>query len=394
MDNKYIENGYIICKTIGDVINQKINIPVKCKTKADAEDRVNFLKFHNLITLFDFCVDADDFISFFGADNYQKICKIVNKSAFKQLKCDLMSDNISQSFSKAGIKHIVLKGTEYKKFYPDNIVRISNDIDIYIQMNYLETAEKVLNEKGFVFDISYDNKEFQYKKEPRYSVELHTAMDGFNVNQESILLSLANNAEKVSGNRYSLNNNDFYIFSLFHLYKHFVQSGAGVRMFLDVFLIKKNGNLDFEYINNKLKALNIDGFESVVTKINLCLFEAMTAADDIKDVIEFIFESTTFGKASTNLYLSKINNKIFYSSNFEQLKLDTGLSFTAMKNRYPLLNKLPVLYPFSLVYRFIYGLTHKRKLITNAQKFKKSIPSHKLNKYKKIFKTVKIDISK
>mgnify|MGYP006967376001 CR=1 FL=1 len=45
--------------------------------------------------------------------------------------------------------------------------------------------------------------------------------------------------------------------------------------------------------------------------------------------------------------------------------------FTAMKNRYPLLNKLPVLYPFSLVYRFIYGLTHKRKLITNAQKFKK-----------------------
>lgn len=390
--NNYIENGYMICKSIGNSLNLKDNKPEKCNTKEDIDSRINFLIAHNLVTLLDIVVDKNDLTSLLDKDESKKINDRVDQAVFRQFKCDMMSDNISKSLSENSVRHIVLKGTEFKRFYPDNMVRTSSDIDVYVSPGDEKNADKVLGDMGFVFDGAYDNVEFSYKKEPRYYVELHTDMEGFSAKQKSILQALTDNASRVCCEKYSLNDNDFYIYSLFHLYKHFVSSGAGVKMFLDIYLIRKKGALDYEYIVPILDELGIQGFEQAVTKINNHLFEDALADDDIKDVVEFIFDSGTFGKVSNNRHLSKINAKAKGVKRWDQMKTNYGVGFDAMKKRYPVLERFPALYPFSFIHRFFNGIIHKRDVIKSAAERERSISKDRVDRYNKIFKIMQINI--
>lgn len=389
--NNYLENGYIVCNAIGDAVNLKDSQPIKCKTKEDVVSRINFLITHNLVTLLDIAVDKVSLAAFLDKDESKKINDKVKQAVFRQFKCDLMSDSISKSLSENSVRHIVLKGTEFKRFYPDSLVRTSNDVDIYVSADDLENAGRVLGDMGFRFDKIYDNIEFSYIKDPRYYVELHTDMEGFTRQQKSVLQEISKNAEKVSGERLRLNDNDFYIHSLFHLYKHFVRSGAGVRMFLDVYLVRKNGTLDYQYIRPILKKLGIDGFEQAVIKVNNGLFEGVLADDDIKDVVEFVFSSGTFGRNSSHLHLSKINTKATGENQWSRMNINYGVGFDAMKKRYPVLEKIPVLYPLSFIHRFFYGIIYKRDVIKSAVEREQSVSKDRVNRYDKILKTMKIN---
>ena len=391
MNSNYIKNGYIACKCVADAVNNKHTSVKKCETAQDVENRIGFLKAHNLITFFDYVVDKNDFESLLSKEKLVKFSDMVNRAVFRQLKYDLMSDSISSSLLSKGIRHIVLKGTQLKNFYPDNIVRTSNDIDIYVEKKDMESADKVLTDNGFAFDHSYEDHEFRYKKEPRYYVELHTSLGGFGKKQKAILKSVADKTINASDNSCTLSNEDCYIYVLCHLYKHFVQSGAGVRMFLDLYLLRKNATLDFDYISEMLIALSLDGFDSVVTQINRCLFEQESVDEDIQEVIEFIFDSGIFGKSANTVYLSEVNKTARYDNSFEQLKAAKGMSFVAMKKRYPILKRFPILYPFSFVHRFFYGLFRKRDVLKSAYDNKKSMDKHSVEKYERILKISKVN---
>ena len=163
-------------------------------------------------------------------------------------------------------------------------------------------------------------------------------------------------------------------------------------MFLDIYLINKNSKLDFEYINKKLKALDIYDFANVVTKFNESLFEGKEADDELKAVIAFIFDSGTFGKVSSDLHLKQINKKEKHTNKIEEFVVDNCLDFNSMKKRYPILKKCPLLYPFSFIHRFFYGITHKRNVLKEAQETKNSISKDKVDQYEKIFNTLKINV--
>ena len=390
MDKTYIKQGYIVCKTIGDAVNSKDATIPETQSLEDFENCIRFIERHNLVTLYDYATDKMDFGAYTGYEKYDGTPRSTQYAIFKQISYDLMSERISKRFTENKIKHIILKGSQLKKFYPKNVIRTSNDIDIYVDKCQVEKANEVMLSEGFSFESNHKNEEFAYKKEPRYYVELHTNLEGFSDKQKEILLSFTNNALKADGERYELTDSDCYIYTLFHLYKHFVNSGVGVRMFFDIYLIKKNGNIDLDYVNPILKKLDIDGFAKVVDEVSLVLFEGKEERDDIRKVVEFVFYSGIFGNKYTNLHLSKINTGTQHISKAQRFKMNYGLGFHAMKKRYPILKKLPFLYPFSFIHRFFYGLVHKRDVLKSAVETKKSISSDKVDEYKEIFKIAKI----
>ena len=165
------------------------------------------------------------------------VCKIIADS--------INNKKVSKHLTSHHVRHIILKGCTTDKFYPSEIIRTSADVDIFVDKRDFESAKEALQELGFYFEKTNDNEEFHFKKDPRYYIEVHTTLEGFSDRQKKILLKLSDNAVKVSGERYELTDSDAYIYSMFHLYKHFVFSGVGVRMFLDNYLIEKNGNIDF-----------------------------------------------------------------------------------------------------------------------------------------------------
>ena len=391
MNNAYIENGYVICKALGDAMNGKVNSVEKCRDKEDVECRLKFLKAHNLLTFYDFVIDKNDVEFYLGKDKSKLFSDKVKKAVFKQMKLEMKSDTISARLRESSVKHLILKGITLKRFYPKNIVRTSTDIDIYVDESDLSVADEVLKNLGFTFEGRYNECDYNYIKEPRYKVEVHSSMDGYTKEQKHTLKQLADKTLENNCDVCSLSDDDTYIYIVFHLYKHFVQSGAGVRMLLDIHLMRKNANLDFSYISPILCELGIDGFEEVMSKICRVLFENEEADDELKDVVEFIFDSGAFGKVSNYRHLSKINLTQTYRSKTKQMSLAYGLSFKAMKERYPVLKKAPVLYPFSFIHRFIYGVFHRRDVLKKEYIQQKSISKSRIKDYEKIFITTKIE---
>lgn len=390
MNNAYIENGYIICKALGDAVNEKVNTVEKCKSEDDLKCRLRFLKSHNLLTFLSFVVDKEDISFYLGEEKCRELESKVNKAVFKQLKLELMSDTISEKLSNSDVNHLILKGTTLKKYYPKNIVRTSSDIDIHIDKSDLAVVDEVLKSLGFSLELTYNGCEFNYSKAPQYYVEVHTLMEGFTDTQKKVLKDLAESTFKTDEKAHRLSDNDTYIHLVFHLYKHFVNSGAGVRMLLDLYLMRKNADLDFLYIKDVLQKLGVDGFEEVMSRICLVLFENEEADEDVKDVIAFIFDSGAFGKLSNNRHLSKINTKQTNITKAQRMSSSYGLGFDSMKERYPILKKYPVLYPFSFIHRFFYGIIHRRDVLKNAAKAQKNISSDRVDEYRKIFITARI----
>ena len=112
--------------------------------------------------------------------------------------------------------------------------------------------------------------------------------------------------------------------------------------------------------------MGIDKFEKTVTEINKCLFDGQEVPEKLNCVIEFICKSGTFGTKTDFRYLSKINSAVTNKSNFEKFKESYGIGFEAMKDRYPILEKCPFLYPFSFIHRFFYGILYKGEVVYNT----------------------------
>ena len=244
MNNIYVKNGYAVCKIIADSINSGTDNYIKCDTKEDFSARIDFIKEHNLVSIWSSVICHSDCEAHTDYEKYGESIDDYELHIFRQMKFDSMREKVSNHLSSNCVRHIILKGYTTDKFYPSNIIRTSADIDIFVDKNDYEKAKTALEEFGFYFEKTYDNKEFHFKKEPRYYIEVHTSMEGFSDKQREILLKLSDNATKIQGERYELCDHDAYIYSMFHLYKHFVYSGVGVRMFLDNYLIEKNGNID------------------------------------------------------------------------------------------------------------------------------------------------------
>lgn len=383
MNEKPLNCGYCLCKVIGDAVNFS---PLSIKLNNDDAELIKaFAKKHSIESILGCVLENSDIL--FEKDLLKNEAQNI---WFRQMKFDIMLDKISEELSQKKIKHIILKGKEIQRFYPQNIIRNSTDIDIYVNKNDISSAVAVMERLGFSFGRRFKEDEYKFIKEPRYNVEIHISLEGFNNKQKKILLSLCENALPVDKFRYRLTDSDCYIYTLFHLYKHFINSGVGVRMFLDLYLIKKHAVIDKDYVETILHKLGILEFSKVVDEINEILFNGKVADNELEEVIEFIFQSGVFGNVKTNYHLAHINNELKGLTRFQRFVQDYGVSYNAMKIRYPILEKAPFLYPFSFIHRLYYGMKYKKQAIKNNKDLRKSVSSERIQEYERIFKTAKI----
>lgn len=84
------------------------------------------------------------------------------------------------------------------------------------------------------------------------------------------------------GYRKSLSNTGNLIYALLHLYKHISISGAGARMFLDIYLIQKKADAYNSELSAIIKRLGLQKFYACVSNIAGFLFEGAELDEDLK----------------------------------------------------------------------------------------------------------------
>lgn len=275
---------------------------------------------------------------------------------------ELAAGDACKKLDEMGVRHMLLKGSVMKNFYPSPDMRTMGDIDILVEAARCNEVVKAFIADGFKF-VGEGDLHSNVKKGNAY-IEFHRSMvdschetlsayygDGFR---------LPHSCEK-SEYEYKLSNEDFYVFLVAHIAKHYRYGGTGIRSLLDLYVYEKAlPSLDFNYINGELEKIGLLVFCNKVRKITYDWYSGNFDGEfDIMS--EYIVSGGVYGIEGTSMQNSFILDNIDENIRLKKIKKFFGIIFLGyndMKIRYPVLENKKFLLPLFWIVRFFDTLIH------------------------------------
>ena len=299
------------------------------------------------------------------------------KNKRKKMMYDVERERIYSALDERGIMHAPLKGIILNDLYPDQGIREFADNDILIDSEKRDDAERAMLGLGYKFDKSSTIVHYIFHKEPLFNFELHhrlfpekeeySAFQGYFNSLPSRLIKSG-----PSEYSYSLTAEDSYLYILAHAYKHFTESGIGLRILSDIYLYKKQISMDENLLEKGLKKLDIADFARSLEDLSNAVFafdgqfELSMLSESRQSLLDTIIGSGAFGSAEEYFKrnyrkLSKKNGK---ASTLSYYRKRLFPSMDAYEKKYPTLYKHKALHPVFYVYRPV------RSVITNGKKLR------------------------
>lgn len=278
-------------------------------------------------------------------------------------------------YEKEGIECIVLKGTVLKKLYPSSDMRIMGDLDLLVKKEQIPLAHEFLIKNGYT-EIVEENQDKQsnpheeYRKPPVMLVELHKFLfpqAGFE-NIFEYYTDIWKRTEPYMGykNIYMMNDNEFYIYMILHIMKHYKRAGTGMRSLLDIWVFLKEKTPEREYTDRVFEKLGLLKFEQHIRELAQILFDGKENNDEVyKDMTEFILGSGTYGNEKNFKTMNVSKEGMSKASRIRYIVKITFLPFESMCLLYPSLKKAPFLLPVYWVLRAFDRVTNKHNKVKN-----------------------------
>lgn len=169
---------------------------------------------------------------------------------------------ILSSLEEKGIPCFLIKGLEVSLYYPRPALRTMGDLDVVVHREDRPEVHKILLACGFKNISHLYDREWQYYKDS-LEYELHDRLVYHEVVTQDEHEAFFNECWKYVHNG-KLDASFHFLFLILHLRKHLLNEGVGFRQFIDVALMAQNeGGLDWDWIKEKMKELNLDVFSSV-----------------------------------------------------------------------------------------------------------------------------------
>ena len=311
-------------------------------------------------------------------DNYEKLAyvrtDVYNIISMQTVMAYAFAD-VYEKFRENGIKAVVFKGIVCRSLYGElGNYRISADEDVIIDTADFYKAKDILIGNGFVLEDENlplnnldDVQEATFvDKSSGLILELHF---NFFSNSSEMFKRVNREFENAFDNKiavsindadfYTLDYTDNYLFLFFHLYKHFLGSGVGLRQITDLHMFETSYGrfIDWDRVEEMLKRYSAWGFYGDILAVgNEYLgFKLSQRSPRINPemLIDDIEQAGVFGgkteaqlrsAAFTRTALDDKKDKAFLKCLFP--------SVDKMKKGYPELYEKPYLLPVVWVKRF------------------------------------------
>lgn len=283
---------------------------------------------------------------------------------------------IRRVLGEAKIPFIPLKGSVIRKYYPEPWQRTSCDIDVLVKEKDADKASKVLaerlqykiNEKG-QHDVSLFSPS-------NIHVELHFKLMDIEFKQVSVLRDIWNGGEitPVSRYEYRMSKELFLLYHIYHMAKHFVHGGCGIKPFIDLWIIKNKISFDGGKAQKMLQESGLLAFYERSIDLMSVWFEGKPHNSVTQEMEDYILQGGVYGTLEQQLAMSQ-NKK---GGKFRYLLSKIFLSYEQMKVYYPSVKKCPILFPFYQVRRWFRILfCGGRKTAMNEIKLNQSLSEEK-----------------
>lgn len=273
-----------------------------------------------------------------------------------------------------GIVNQPMKGARLRFIYPSPEMREMSDIDILIHQDSMEKAGHILEDMGYTLSRSVKHHDI-YSKKPFMVIEAHRAMYDKTVDTNQFeYFSDMSRAGLVEGCSYTydFNYEDFYIYMIAHMAKHFYAMGCGIRNLLDiyVYLSARGDSLDKEYISRELEKLGLNQFAKHMEKLAFIWMEGGECSEFYQQVFDYMLNSGVYGKDENGIW-NKFADKKMEDKDVTRFRLKVWYFFpplSYMAEYYPWLEDYPYLIPVAWGIRACRGIflkkgIHKREML-------------------------------
>lgn len=245
-----------------------------------------------------------------------------DNSIRKNILLDAQRKRLEAFLTENKIWYVPLKGSMIRAFYPKFEMRQMSDCDILFDSNFRHAVKEYFENCGYTVKSYSTTCHDKYMKPPVYNFEMHVSL--FNIlykphwneyfdNIHSRLIKAQSGSYE-----YKMTDEDFYLYFIAHSGKHYNECGIGLKFLVDLYFILKNykEELDWSYVSEKLRYLELDDFEKTAKSLCTKLFASpvfvdKSCLDDAElEMLRYISKCGTYG-VKTNKYkneLKRIDN--------------------------------------------------------------------------------------
>lgn len=258
-----------------------------------------------------------------------------------------------------GLDCIPLKGFLLRKLYPSPISRSMTDLDVLIRDMDRTDVRQWMESLGYeAEDTNELSHHDNFKKEPWMYMELHFHLMKPRPGRDELERKVWEHASPMPGRKhiYQMSIEDFYIFHLLHLHKHFTSRGVGLKGVIDIYYILKayGKDLNRDYLNRELTALRIHKFAAYMEKLSRILLGNEPADSDSCLVADYMADCGIFGSAqhSQVIELAQIGSKHTATKKLRYLLRRLFPGVPHMRKIFPSVKRFPWLLPAYWIARF------------------------------------------
>jgi len=310
----------------------------------------------------------------------------INRVIYRIVLFDAEREQLINYLEENGIWYVLLKGLVLMNYYPQVYMRQMSDNDILFDSKFQEKVKEFFENRGYTVreygKIHHDT----YQKKPVLNFEMHLKL--YSEASLRCLYDYYSDVKKMlvkdtdNSFGYHFSDEDFYVHTVSHAYKHYMGSGFGLKLLLDVFVcLKKFGKAyDYNYISDECKKAGFDDYEKVCRSVSLKLFsseEPQELSDEEKDLVIYTLNCGTYGNRM-NLVRNRMkqisaDKPITNKTKFAHIMKRAFPKPDYIYTMYPLVKKHKILLPFAYPYRLIYSAVFKRRVITKELKYIKEV---------------------
>lgn len=360
--SEYFEYGLYTCKLLSSVLN--LTEPPFVPQNLNLNLLYQFQNLHNVTNAVYIAFKA-----IYDENQIKEYEMDYKMNLLREARFEIAGESVYNAFEQAEIPFVILKGAILKNLYPLPALRYFTDYDLYIEYTNCERIKAVMMQLKFQYNGDTEN-DMDFIKKPSLHFEMHHSLFTDKYDFGGYFNNPFDKAVLREGSNYGyvLRNEDCFIYVLAHLYKHFTDGGCGIKQFMDIYVMMQKWSLDMGYIQSELQKIGLDGFLETTIKLNSFLFDGAEADDDLKQIADYVFNNGTFGNVKNSMALEYAQDDEGAKNGFGLYKMKYfvnrwQLSFSGMKNQYPILSKVPFLLPFCYIRKLFRVIFFRRDIL-------------------------------